>query len=325
MSKGSQIDFLIEIKYPPFYGEMQTFISLASIKFKCEETSDELIQRFWKKFGEDLEELVKEDATELTPRGIETLRQFLTETNAYRKYLRDLPEAEFAELYKKEKLARQTRQDARQEAFDRHRFFNEPEAVADFEYWAACAAWTVEEAVALSFGKEPSVVNSETIVKEVKSAPSPFARTFERQKRLVLRAIAAGDLADPLVPTTFLEWAHNNSLCLPPQLVEFVRPNLTMWKDRCQKLEDELQSLRSQLDSAKIRELSTREKHTLQKMVLTMALAKFGYDPKKRNSAAKMIASFSKGFEGLSLCEETAKDWLDEAVRELDFQQNRES
>lgn len=238
--------------------------------------------------------------------------------------IRELPAGEFIDLYREEKQAQRVERIERGARADQWRFFNEPDAEASFDSWTAYAAWSTEEAVALSLGKEPRVVNIESLKRKVGKLSSPFKSNYEQRKQLVLRAIAAGDLKEPMSPSSFLEWAHNNSLCLPPKLVELVRPNLTMWKDRCQKLEDELQSLRSQLDKTKFRELSTREEHTLQKMVLTMALAKFGYDPKKRNGAAKMIASFSKEYEGLSFCEGTAKNWLDEAVRELDFQQSRE-
>jgi hypothetical protein len=34
-------------------------------------------------------------------------------------------------------------------------FFNQPDAVADYDHWSKTAHWTLDEAIALSFGKAP--------------------------------------------------------------------------------------------------------------------------------------------------------------------------
>ncbi|VTZ52200.1 hypothetical protein MPC4_70088 [Methylocella tundrae] len=46
------------------------------------------------------------------------------------------------------------------EALFNRRFFHHPNADADFDHWSKAAHWTLDEAVALSFGKERKVVNS---------------------------------------------------------------------------------------------------------------------------------------------------------------------
>jgi hypothetical protein len=38
---------------------------------------------------------------------------------------------------------------------ENQRVFNRPSAVADFDYWSRMSYWTLDEALALSFGKAP--------------------------------------------------------------------------------------------------------------------------------------------------------------------------
>jgi hypothetical protein len=58
-------------------------------------------------------------------------------------------------------------------------------AKTDFAYWAKMPYWTVGEAVALAFGKDPEKTQWKRIehVSDV-----PFAREYRRMKKLALRA-----------------------------------------------------------------------------------------------------------------------------------------
>ena len=46
---------------------------------------------------------------------------------------------------------------------DQRQFFNQPRAAADFDYWSKMTHWTLDEAIALSFGKAPEVVNEKSL------------------------------------------------------------------------------------------------------------------------------------------------------------------
>jgi hypothetical protein len=74
-----------------------------------------------------------------------------------------MPEQVFQALLDSE-LAKQSDEtrDKEQEK-ERQRFFNQPTAFADFDHWSRAAHWTLEEAAALSFGRNPEVVNSKVI------------------------------------------------------------------------------------------------------------------------------------------------------------------
>jgi hypothetical protein len=103
-------------------------------------------------------------------------------------------EAIIAGIYKRHK--------AREEA---RRFYNQRSADADLQYWAKAPLWTIEEAVALSFGKSPEVVNSGNI--EPYAKVSDFARTYSRRMELAVRSVLGNKLPNPVQPDVFLKWA----------------------------------------------------------------------------------------------------------------------
>jgi hypothetical protein len=118
-------------------------------------------------------------------------------------------------------------------------FFNQPTANADFAHWAKMAIWTLDEALALSLGKNPAVVTADAMSMSGESyfpeawTLSAFPKEYARRRALVGRAVTAGDL--PLAkyedvngwrstsrPDQFLAWAANTFDTLPQELVEQV-------------------------------------------------------------------------------------------------------
>ncbi len=97
------------------------------------------------------------------------------------------------------------------------RSFNQASAAADFDHYCKCARWTLDEAVALSFGKEPKLVNWESI--QLLVGVSAFARSYERLRDLTKRALSAGQLFDPVSPSIYLSWAKKLNIPLPDGLV----------------------------------------------------------------------------------------------------------
>src|SRR5215207_9067152 len=66
---------------------------------------------------------------------------------------------------------------AEQEAEDKRRFYYEPTAMADFDFWSKADCWTLEEAVALCHRRDPRVVNAASL--KPYRDKSPFAKKFE--------------------------------------------------------------------------------------------------------------------------------------------------
>jgi hypothetical protein len=189
------------------------------------------------------------------------------------------------------KVAEQEAAEQRQRAEfeDRTRFFNEPKAQADFDHWSKMPRWTLDEAVALSFRKAPEFVNWDKV--KVYLGQSSFADGYGKRRSLLLRAQEAGDLKDPILPVEFIRWAARTGIVLPHELI----------------------------GAAAVREkpLSTRERETLLKIILGMAIKGYSYNPTKgRSGTPQEIANDLDGL-GIGVSVDTVRNKLDEAFNDI--------
>jgi hypothetical protein len=132
---------------------------------------------------------------------------------AYRAELAALSYEEIVERYNTEKQREFQQAVAKAEREEQEQFYNKPHATADFGHWSKLAHWTLDEAVALSFGKAPEVVNWPTISKYLQI--SSFAVQYGRRRELTLRAVPWKQLYDPVLPAFFLAWAKAMKLTYP--------------------------------------------------------------------------------------------------------------
>jgi len=99
------------------------------------------------------------------------------------------------------------------------------------DHWSRAEHWTLDEAIALSFGKAPEVVSWKRIESLIQI--SHFAKQYQRRRDLALRAAAWKKLYDPILPLLFLKWAKDNEIAAPAELVEKVearKGRLVDWK-----------------------------------------------------------------------------------------------
>ena len=249
-----------------------------------------------------------------------------------------------------EQLAREAEQAERDQPF------NQPSAAADFDCWAKMANWKIDEAIALSLGKDPRRVRWGGL-QRYRHLPSPFVDEFAEKRELAMRAVKAGHLRDPTVPSEFLEWSKRANFHVCDKLIEAVSScgfDPTDWKKACHKqerlsetLQDELELLRANYnalvnDNARLRAESeenvnrlenyfeelqrstlesrtiekpfhSRERESLLKMIIGMAIKGYAYDPKStRNTTAQEIAGDLQ-VNGLSLDVDTVRKYLVEA------------
>ena len=106
------------------------------------------------------------------------------------------------------------------ERAEQQMFCNQPNARADFEHWSKISYWTLEEGVALSFGRAPEVVSWGKLKDYVDR--SSFAKSFSKVRELALRAAACNLLTDPVAPGVFLAWAARSDIAVPPDLIRQV-------------------------------------------------------------------------------------------------------
>ena len=121
------------------------------------------------------------------------------------------------------------------EAAEARQFFNQPQARADFAHWAKLDYWTLEEGIALCFGKSPKVVTRKSV--EPARDVSPFARQFMDALEIAARARAMDQIADSNIPGFFIAWAKRMELPFPAELEALVakRAPVMDWQAACEK------------------------------------------------------------------------------------------
>ena len=251
------------------------------------------------------------------------------------------------------------------------RFFHQPNAAADFGYWAKISYWKIDEAVALSFGKDPRIVNWERISSLVKI--STFAFQYAAKRELAERAKTANQISLTTPPSTFLAWATRTKFEVPAELEAAVTAmgiQIADWKTlfdkqvlvsrdmqdklstaRTERLEDgkkylsrltehserssalvqtylekletlkrhntELQYRLDELGAAKptkaAKDLPPRERETVLKLILGMAVAFYGYDPRAGRSLAISQIQSDLALKGVKIDDGTIRKYLDEA------------
>jgi hypothetical protein len=201
--------------------------------------------------------------------------------------------------------------------------------------------WRLEEAVALSFSKDPEVVHEASLrtYKEV----SYFAKQYMGVRDFALRAKESGQLTDPVLPKDFLEWAIRYEINVPAQLGEKVEAHggsIDDWKARFETLRaqcdeklkakdqqideliQELKALREQNEKLESRlasdpPLREKERNSLLRMVLGMAVDKYGYIPgaDKNRATGSNAGSIPAALDDLELSvdSDTVRKYLHEA------------
>lgn len=142
---------------------------------------------------------------------------------AYIEELRAKPPEELRAMLSKEKAKEAEETAERLRSEEASRFFNRPEAWADFAHWSKAAFWTIEEAIALSFGRDPRAVSWATIEGHVRV--SPFVMGYRDLRDLAGRAKHMGQLYDPVVPGIYLAWAARIGAKIDQRLIDGVVAN----------------------------------------------------------------------------------------------------
>lgn len=251
------------------------------------------------------------------------------EVEEYEAFLRAMPQDDFAVLLADERRREGAERIAIIRKEEADRLYNRPDAQADFKHWAKQSYWTVEEAVSLSFGKNPKVVHWDRL----KSFTQiwPFAREYEGRLDQFNRAVWAKQIWSHTYPNLLLAWAARMGFEMPQQLVAEVEAlglQIADWKTHSDRLANELRLVREQLDEvtarnaelsltpistlAKTEDVAFSEKGrgTFQKMILGMALEQYGYDPTDAKSDVPKAIAGDLALHGLNLTERTIRDQL---------------
>lgn len=185
---------------------------------------------------------------------------------AYRKELRAKPPEELRTLCEQEQEKERHEIQAKAERDEQQRFFNQSNAKADFTHWSKIDFWTLDEAVALSFGKDPKVVNWESVQKYTDR--SPFAAEYGRVLELALRAKGSKRIYDQVLSSSFLAWARRTGIEVRSELVEQVEARGIVIADG-KELQAKYDKLKKQTDAdtAVAEMLSEVQNGTISKLI----------------------------------------------------------
>ena len=276
-----RIDFLVEHRFPEVSDEIGLIISRAQLRYGFQPDHPDVANAIFKQMGSSV---TLDDLEGISDKELERLRQRITEVGEeaavleaiavwaleWEQYQQELIELEPDELMKLYSEATSKVDAELQEMDARHdilSFINEPNARADFEYWGALPSWTLHEAVALSFDKNPEQVNLDAIKKyRAVASHSPFVRQFMQRLHLVERAVAAGYLESLPSPRKFSRWAFAENLPLGT--------DFSIWAHSGSHGDVDY-SVQSGADTWS----DPRVRSTLYKMFFGMAVAKYGLDP----------------------------------------------
>ena len=272
----------------------------------------------------------------------------LEQRKAYVARLKSLDSEELASLVAAAQAEDAAKAEAEAEANERQYFFNQPAAMPDFNYWAKAGYWTLDEATALSLGKSPAVVNWGNVSHY--TTVSRFAAKYALRRDLVLRAKAVDQLYDCSLPGFFLAWLKRNRLDFPAELESAVLAHghqVQDWKtayDDAIKLAEEwkrryedtsaileratpalarlealvaAQSQKPNDQASNEKPLGSRERDSLLKLVIGMAVAGYRFDPRATKNAATAEIASDLDRLGMPMHPDTVRKWLGEATIHL--------
>lgn len=247
----------------------------------------------------------------------------LARLNAYKNELRSMPEKELEQLFldaKNQTKARiiQKRKQAilDEEEAERKRFYNLKSANADFVHWSKAAHWTLDEAIALSFGKEPEVVNWQKI--EPLKDKTVFAKAYAKRRDLALRASRVNKLSDHVMPVVFISWAKELHIDLPSELLnqlEKVGNTAINWRKEWIKLKTNYDDLQTQANQSNLG--TTQKTENLLKAFASIAIDAYGYDPESKKSTTTNDILKALERQGKKLDPKTIRAWLKEGIELL--------
>ena len=201
---------------------------------------------------------------------------------------------------------------AEDERDERERYFNLDSATADFTYWAKADSWSLDEATALTLGRDPRVVKWEGVEPKVRS--SKFAYEYSNLRELIYRGYGSHRLDEPVEPRKFLKWAGERKIEVDQRLLaefEALEPKPT-------------NNLQAQKDTKPANskpsvELRETAKRSLLKLILGMAMKKYRFKPGlERQSTATNIQS-DLAEVGIKIDVDTVLNWLKIAAEEIEI------
>ena len=214
------------------------------------------------------------------------------------------------------------------EASERIHWSNQPSAVANeqtFDHWSKAAYWSIDEAAALLIARKPSVISQKIALKD--SSRSDTLASFLALHDLLDRALTAKQINFNYGPGGYLAWAKRNRIDIPAELEEAVRKHghqIDDWKGISDRQASEIAELKARLAETEAGRVSARsataeatvgarERDSLLKLVIGMAIKGYAYDPRAARGPGAQEISDDLALIGIPLDSDTVRKYLNEA------------
>ncbi len=166
--------------------------------------------------------------------------------------------------------------------------------ISNWNDWARMPTWTPDEAAALTLGVSPPAVL------QYLRRNHPIIQRFKIVRESVRRACAAGEIASGeygIAPADYLKWAKQYEFELP----EVLTAEISRLREFAAK-------------RPKDKPLAPRERDTLLKIILGMAMGGYGYDPAASKSSTVKEIHDDLALRGIVLDPDTIRNKLRDAV-----------
>lgn len=176
-----------------------------------------------------------------------------------------------------------------------------------FSFWAKMSLWTIEQSTALLISQDPDVILDGSAL--ASSCPADVRVTYLKMFRLLDSHIRISGIGSNQPPIEIIEWALRAEVDPPMALVDAVRA-------QGRTLNEAREAVRAISESEvlqKDKSLGERERNTLLRIIIGMAVRGYGYDPDAaRSDISKAIADDLSDL-GLECSDQTIREKLKEA------------
>lgn len=201
---------------------------------------------------------------------------------------------------------------------DQSGFFQARGQSANLEYWAKQPTWTFREAAPLFLGLNPewAMMRDGSIHRDA----DRFRRELTALSEMIHRPFAILELNRSARPSQWLDWAKSRGVPHPAELASLV----AQWDQATDPRDEEIQRLRVELDQLQAsvtfadKPVETRERESMLKLILGMAIKGYGYDPSanKTGTATEIAGDLAQC--GLALSDDTVRSYLQKAAQHLE-------
>lgn len=190
--------------------------------------------------------------------------------------------------------------------------FNLENELADFDYWSKAAFFDLDEALFLSVGLEPKPKFLEALQPDTskRANADPIVEFMQARKELFRREFNPYRGNSTHKASSYLDWIKSVELQVHPAF-------LRMLEKMVQRTVAADPKPTAELTSGSLEVFDPREKLSLAKLILVIAIREYGYDPTSKKSPIPREIENIAAELGLTLSNETIRKYLQLGSSEL--------